>query len=203
MGARSASESGFTLIELVIAMALTVVIAGAMLTFMITSLHQGNEISSHAAATGQAEQGLEQLVQDLRDAMAQNASGSALSVQVSNPTSATTAISFDIPTPGADTTPQTDTWTCPSTGATTEGTCTRSIAGGSARQEIRGVVSATFAPLSSSGVALTLPATNPSYIGITLDVQVTSQIDSTQSHVVTGITTPIIVQTGADLRTFA
>jgi len=185
-------------------MSLSLVIAGATMTFMIVSLDQGNAVSSRAFASSQAETGVEQLVRDLRDAMSQTASGSALSVTVSNPTTSTTAISLDLPTPGSDTTPETVKWTCPSTGATTQGLCTRTVGSGGALHEIRGVLSATFAPYSSTGALdTTFPASNPAYIAITLDVQDTSASDTGQTHVVQGIKNPIVIQTGADLMNFA
>jgi prepilin-type N-terminal cleavage/methylation domain-containing protein len=196
-------ESGFTLPEVIIAMSLSLGIAAALMTFMIVSIDQGNAIASRAYATGQAEPGLEQLVRDLRDAMSQNAAGTALSVTVSNPTTTTTSISLSIPTPGADTTPQTVTWTCPSTGATSVGICTRTVGSGGAIHEIRGALSMAFAPYSSGGVLQTLTATNPAYVGITLNLQVTSVSNTTRTTAVQGITKPIVIQTGADLRNFA
>jgi hypothetical protein len=185
-------------------MSLALVIAAALMTFMIVSTDQGNAIASRAYATAQAEPGVEQLVRDLRDAMSQNASGTALSVTVSNPSASTTSISLNIPTPGTDTTPQAVTWTCPSTGATAVGLCTRTVGSGGAIHEVRGVISATFTPYSSTGAVQTpLPATNPAYVAITLSVQDTSAGNTTDTAVVQGISKPILIQTGVDLRNFA
>ena len=194
------AQHGFTLVELLIAMALALVVVVGPLVFLITSIRQQNVVSSRTFASRQAETGLEQLTRDLREAMTQDASGNPLSVTVSNPTSATTAISFYIPTPNSSTVQQAITWTCPSAGASSVGKCTRAIGSVTATQ-IVGVKSATFSPLDSSGATLALPTlTSPSYIGISLSVQVTSQLDPSQTRVAQGASNPITVQGGVDLR---
>jgi type II secretory pathway pseudopilin PulG len=202
------SEGGFTLIELMWAIVLTLVVVVGPLAFLVTSINQQNNISSRAFAARQAQTGLEQLTRDLRGAINQDSSGNTYSVTVSNPSSSTTSISFDIPgTATGATGPygiipdavQVVTWTCPSTGASSIGSCTRTI-GAVARTEIAGVVSATFTPNDSGGATMMLPATNPSYVGVTLSVQVTSQLDAGRTHRVIGIGNPILVQSGIDLR---
>jgi prepilin-type N-terminal cleavage/methylation domain-containing protein len=198
---RAGGEAGFTLIELLVAMAAALIVVIGPTLFIVTSIHQQNSISSRAVAARQAETGLERMVRDLREAMTQDASGNALSVTVSNPTTTTTAISFNIPTPGSATTPQPLVWTCPSSGATSAASCTRKLGStGSAKPVITGVNSATFSAVSSSGGSLTLPATNPGYVNISLSVRATSQLDTTQTHAATGDANPILVQTGVDLR---
>jgi prepilin-type N-terminal cleavage/methylation domain-containing protein len=192
------AEDGFTLIEILVAMVLALVVVAAPLLFLVTSTNQQNLTASRASASRQAETGLELMARDLREAMSQDAAGNTYTVTVSNPTSSTTAVSFTIPTPGSTLT-QTVTWTCPSTGASTVGTCTRAV-GSSAATKIVGVNSVTFSPLSSSGTALTFPATNPSYLGIALSVQVTSQLDNSQTRAAQGTSNPVLVQTGIDLR---
>ncbi|MEA2159114.1 MAG: hypothetical protein QOD66_1494 [Solirubrobacteraceae bacterium] len=196
-----ASERGYTLIELLMAMVLSLVVILGPLYFIIVSIRQQNAASSRTAAAHQAETGLEQLARDLRQAMSQDASGSPLHVTVSQ-TASTTSIVFDIPTPGNVTTPQAITWTCPSTGAAAPGRCTRALGSGS-RTEIEGVNSITFSPTSSTGGALALPASDPAYIGIAVSVQVTSQLDALRTHATSGVTNPILIQTGVDLRNFA
>jgi Tfp pilus assembly protein PilW len=195
-------QRGVTLVELLFYIGLSLVVIVAPLYFVITSINQQNNVSSRTSAARQAEAGLEQMTRDLRQAMSQDGSGNALSVTVSNPTSATTAISFDIPTPGNVTSPQAVTWTCPSTGASSVGTCTRKVGSGASEAEITGVSSVTFAPISSSGASMTLPATNPAYVNVTLLAQATSQLDTTKTHSASGIANPIKVQTGVDLRNF-
>jgi Tfp pilus assembly protein PilW len=199
----AASERGVTLIELLWYIVLGLIVIVGPLYFIVTSLRQQNATASRTSVARQAETGLEQLVRDLRQAMPQDASGNALTVSVTNPTSATTAISFSIPTPGNVSTPQAITWTCPSSGASTAGTCTRQLGSGPAATQITAVSSASFAPTDSSGSSMTLPATNPAYINVTLTLQGTSQLDTGGSHTATGVTNPIKVQTGIDLRNFA
>jgi hypothetical protein len=133
--------------------------------------------------------------------MSQDASGNALHVTVTQ-AATTTTVSFDIPTPGNVTNPQAISWTCPSTGASAAGSCTRTL-GSSSSTPINGVKSIVFSPTSSTGGALSLPATDPAYIGIALSVQVTSQLDAAQTHATPGVSNPILVQTGVDLRNFA
>jgi Tfp pilus assembly protein PilW len=196
-------ERGVTLVELLWYVVLSLFVIVGPLYFIVVSVRQQNVVSSRTTAARQAEAGLEQLVRDLRQAMTQDASGNALHVTVSNPTSTTTSIAFDIPTPGSATTPQSLTWTCPSSGATSAGTCTRTLGTGSAESEVIGVQFATFSPKSSSGTSMTLPATDPAYVDVALSVQATSQLDTGQSHTATGVSNPVTVQTGIDLRNFA
>jgi Tfp pilus assembly protein PilV len=194
-------ERGFTVIEILLYAVLSLVVIVGPLLYLLTTIRQQNAVSSRAYAARQAEFGLEQMVRDLREAMSSDATGASLNVTVSNPTTSTTAISFYIPTPGSDTTKQQVTWTCPSAGASGAGNCTRTI-GSSSRTEIVDVKSATFSPVNQSGASMTLTATNPAYIGITLNVQVTSQLDASQTTAVSGVSSPIVVQTGVDMRNF-
>jgi prepilin-type N-terminal cleavage/methylation domain-containing protein len=191
---RAGGEAGYTLIELLVAMAAALIVVIGPMLFILTSIHQQNAISSRAVAARQAETGLEQMVRDLREAMTQDASGNALSVTVSNPTTTTTAISFDIPTLGSPTTPRPIVWTCPSSGATSVASCTRKLgASGASKPAITGVNSATFSPIAA-------PDGSPVYLNISLSVRATSQLDTTQTHAATGDANPILVQTGVDLR---
>jgi Tfp pilus assembly protein PilW len=196
-------ERGVTLVELLWYIVLSLVVIVGPLYFIVTSLRQQNAAASRTSVARQAETGLEQLVRDLRQAMPQDASGNALTVTVMNPTGSTTSISFDIPTPGNATTPQVITWTCPSSGATVAGTCTRQLGSGSAATRINDVTSATFAPTDSSGAAMTLPATNPAYMNVTVTLQGTSELDTGGTHTAAGVNNLIKVQTGIDLRNFA
>jgi prepilin-type N-terminal cleavage/methylation domain-containing protein len=199
---RSGAEDGFTMIELLIASALALVVAGAALTFMVFTFRQQNDISSRSVANDQAEAGLQQLTRDLREA--------TTSVSVST-SGTTTSISFSIPTPGSDGTPESVSWTCPSTSATTIGTCTRTLAGIS-KAEITGVQSMAFTPYNNASppVMLSLPVTSStsvSAVTMTLTVQDSSYgltahgtsvtaVSGTSSH-------PIVLQASADLRNFS
>ncbi len=177
----------------------------AAVTFIISGFHQQNTIVSRTAASRNAEAGLEQLVRDLREALT--------SVTASS-TSTTTTLSFYLPTPGNDTSGQAVTWTCidNNTSTDTVGTCTRAL-NGLTKTEIIGLQSMTLSPSSSSGTSLSLPlssATNVAYMGLTLQVQVLSQV-STKTLKLSGkntsdvpsATNPITLQAGADLRNFS
>lgn len=211
---RLRSEEGVTLVELTVAMWLGLIVLVAGLVFMVTTLHQSNAVASRAVATRNAEAALQQLVRDLRQSMTTTESSSVQPLTIST-SGATTTFSFSIPTPGSYAVPENVTWSCSGT-TTSPGWCTRTI--GSATQTwLVGFESIAFTNLS--GTTLTPPITTPDYLGITMDVQVTSQLDANQykttSHTcpsttsslpVThpcaylGNTNPIVVQTGVDLR---
>lgn len=215
LGTRLRCEKGLTLIELLVAMAISLIVGAAAMMFMIVSIDQSNAITSRAAATEQAEVGVEQLVRDLRGAMSQDSSGGALNVTV-NIGGASTWIVFDIPNPANSDSPEQVTWTCPSAAgnATNVGVCTRIASAGTQAIQITGVQQVIFSPRDSSGQPMTFspgsPATNPSYVDITLYAQVISQLDTGRTHIVRGAnsgtgtasTKPIMIQTGADLRNF-
>jgi prepilin-type N-terminal cleavage/methylation domain-containing protein len=211
-GRRARDERGFTMVELLVAMVVALLVGGAGLTFMVVTFDQQNAISSRTAASRQAEQGLQQLVRDLRDAMP-----SPNSVTVStSPSDKTTSIAFSIPTLGSSSTAQAVTWTCPSTAVSGAniGTCYRAVtpSGGSTTNKaaILGVQSVALS-LSATGSPAITAATNPSFLDVTLSVQVTSHADSqvTPSKILRGpngtapSTSVVVVQTGVDLRNFA
>ncbi|HEV3054888.1 MAG TPA: hypothetical protein VGX45_09560 [Solirubrobacteraceae bacterium] len=196
---RLRSEDGVTLVELVVAMWLGLIVLVAGLVFLVTTLHQSNAVASRAVATRNAEAALQQLVRDLRQSMTTTENSSAQPLTIST-SGSTTTFSFSIPTPGSDTTPEPVTWSC--TGTTTSpGWCTRTI--NSATQTwLVGFESITFTNLS--GTTLTPPITTPNYLGITLKLQVTSQLDANQYKTTpdskfTGASNPIVIQTAIDL----
>jgi prepilin-type N-terminal cleavage/methylation domain-containing protein len=204
---RLRAQDGFTIVELVVAMALALVVVGAPLTFLIVSMKQQDSISSRAYAARQAQTALEQLTRDLREAISTDTTGATYNVTVSS-SGAQTSISFEIPGGATGSTgvygfvpdaSQSVTWTCPNTSATTAGNCTRAL-GGSSRVEVTGINSATFSPTSSSGAAMSLPATNPAYVGVALSVQASTQNGTTHSQAAAGDSNPILVQGGVDLR---
>jgi hypothetical protein len=215
VAARVRCQRGQTLIELLIYAVTSVVVLSAVIAFLLATFNQQDEISSRTVATDQAEQGLEQLVSDLRQAMT--------SVSILNPSGTTTEIQFDIPTPGSPTTGELVSWTCPSTGASTSavsGACTRVLteSGGTTltRTEITGVESMLFAPISSNGGSLSLPVTSSNTVasvGMTLTVQITDDERDTNNgsnptynpaRILPGSSgEPIVLQASADLRNFA
>ncbi len=200
MAQRLRSEDGLTLVELMVAMVLGLIVLSAGLVFMVTTLHQSNAVASRAVATRNAEAAVQQLVRDLRQSMTttENSSAQALTITTSG---TTTSFSFSIPTPGSDTTPETVTWSC--TGTTSSpGRCTRTI-GAATQTWLVGFESIAFTNLA--GASLTPPITTPNYLGITIDVQVTSQLDANQYKATpnakfTGASNPIVIQTAVDLR---
>lgn len=196
-------DAGFTLIEMLIAALITAVIVGGLLTFMVVSLDQGDAVVSRAYSAIQAQTGLAKLTQDLSEAIASN------QVTMSQ-TSTTATATFDIPDPSNADAAESVTWTCPysaSPSVSSVGACTRQVGSGSAESAITGIESASFAPASSTGSAIALTSTptalSPAYIGITLDVRDSSQLDRAQATSVLGITNPIVVKSGVDLRNFS
>ncbi len=193
-----AGQAGFSMIEMLVATTAALLVVIGPLAFIVVSTDQQNASSSRSTAARQAEVGLQRLVRDLRGAMQQTVTGTPLTVTVSSTASPVTGkLVFSIPSSAANTTPQTVTWLC-----TVGATCTRQLAGGSAIPEITGITAVTLSPLDSSGAALTLPATNPAYVDVALDVQVTSQLGG-QTQVVRGTSQSIKLQTGVDLRNFS
>jgi Tfp pilus assembly protein PilW len=206
LGARFRCERGTTLIELLIYAVASLFVFTAVVTFLLTTFSQQNQTASRVATNDQAEQGLEQLVADLRQAVG--------SVSISNPTSATTEVQFSIPTPGTPTSSEQVSWTCPSTGASSVGTCTRVLteSGGTTitHSEINNVQSMAFVAVNSSGSTITLPVSNSTSVasvGMTLNVQASSYAYANTSNSSTPLASsagrPIILQATADLRNFA
>ena len=197
-------EAGTTLIELLVYAVASLFVFTAVATFLLTTFSQQNQTASRVATNNQAEQGLEQLVSDLRQAVG--------SVSISEPTSSTTEIQFEIPTPGAPTSSETVAWTCPSTGATSVGTCTRVLTasgGTTTNSEINNVLAISFSAVSSSGAGMTLPIANSTSIasvGMTLEVQTSSYAYADTTNSTTPLpsssSSPIVLQATADLRNF-
>jgi Tfp pilus assembly protein PilW len=194
------------LIELLIYTVASLFVFAAVTTFLLATFSQQNQTASRVATNNQAEQGLEQLVADLRQAVT--------SVSISNPTSATTEAQFNIPTPGTPTSSEQVAWTCPSTGASSVGTCSRvlTVGGGTTvtRAAINDVVSMAFSAVDSNGNSLTLPLTNSSSVasvGMTLTVQTSSNAYASTGNSNTALAGtsahPIVLQATADLLNFA
>jgi Tfp pilus assembly protein PilW len=200
------SERGVTLIELLIYLVASLFVLTAVITFMLATFGQENQTQSRATTNDQAEQGLEQLVTDLRQAVT--------SVSITNPTASTTEIAFDIPTAGAPTNAEQVEWTCPNAAATHVSSCTRVLteSGGTTitKAEIDNVVSMSFSAVSSNGTAMTLPVINSTSIasvGMTLSVQTSNYATGNTGNQGTALAgtsgTPILLQATADLNNFA
>jgi Tfp pilus assembly protein PilW len=208
-----ADECGMTVIEVMVAAVVGLIVAGAAMAFLITSLDNQNTVASRASANRQAEAGLERMVSDLRQAMSQDASGNALTATVATSAAAgTTSLVLDVPNGTDYTTYQQVTWTCPSGAQSSAniGTCYRKAGTTGVNQPlITGVQSVSFVPVDSSGVAHTLSTSadasyaDPASVAITLELQVVSQLDNSGSHLARGSSSLIPVSTTVDLRNFA
>jgi prepilin-type N-terminal cleavage/methylation domain-containing protein len=194
---RLSGERGYTLIELVIVMALSVVVVGGPMSFIVVSLNQQNVASSRSAAVEQASVGLSRLTRDIRQVVPGTTSTFTWG---SGSSSATATMTLPVPGTGGASTEQV-VWTC--SFSTPPGTCTRAVNGGTAVRELSGVDAVSFAPLSDQGVALSTPASNPAYVGITLKVLAINQLDpgQNQTNTTSYIRNPITLQDGVDLRT--
>ena len=199
-GRRARDERGFTLIELLVAMVVALLVGGAGLTFMVVAFHQQNAISSRTTTTNRAEQGLEQLVRDLREA--------TTGVTISSPSGTTTQVQFNIPTPGtAGASTEQVTWTCATSGV---GTCTRVLGTGltaTSKTEIAGVQSMVFTPTYGGTATTPTNATDIASVAMTLTVRITSYGLTSNGAVTTAAAgtanAPIVLQATADLRNFS
>jgi hypothetical protein len=184
-----------TTVELMLALMAGLLVIVIPLVFIVTSIRQSNGANSRALSSTQAETGLLALTRDLREA-----SSTATFTWGSSSASAT----FSVPTPGNPSVLESVTWSCSFGG----GTCTRQVGTSVAVPEIKNVVGVTFAPTDSSGNALSSPATNPAYVGVTVQVQNASSLDRTSvtpggsSGARAGYpsSTPITLEDGAYLR---
>jgi prepilin-type N-terminal cleavage/methylation domain-containing protein len=183
--ARARAEAGFTLVEMVVTMALFLVLVGAPLAWMLVTIHQQNATVSRSWSTTQAEVGLDRLIRDLRETTPGSTTtftwgASSASVTMTIPQSGTQ---------GAST--QAVSWSCTFGSA---GTCQRTVGAGTAVSEISNVESVVFAPKDSSGNSLSSGSTTQAaYVAVTLQVQDTSALDPTPNDP----TKPSIVRSGA------
>ena len=188
-------QRGLTTVELMVALVAGLLVVVLPLAFIVTSIRQSNGANSRALSATQAETGLLALTRDLREA-----SSTATFTWGSSSASAT----FSIPTPGNSSVLEAVTWSCSFSG----GICTRQVGTSAAIPEIKEVVGLTFAPTDSSGNALSSPATNPAYVGVTVQVQNASSLDRTSvtpggspgARAGYASTTPITLTDGAYLR---
>jgi prepilin-type N-terminal cleavage/methylation domain-containing protein len=200
---RSHSEEGFTLVELVVAMGLALIVAVAAMAFLIITLTQQNAVASRAVAARQAEVVLQRMTRELRQAQAiYGASGTNTTPVNVVYGGGTSSVSFWLPNAGSTAAGTQVTWTC-----TAGVTCTRT-ASGSSVTELTGVNSATFLPIGTAGALLASDAgtggspSYPSTVQVALLVNVTSQLDSGQTHLAQGASQPITVRDGAALRNY-
>jgi prepilin-type N-terminal cleavage/methylation domain-containing protein len=192
------SERGYTMVEVLIVMALSVIVVGVPMAFVVLSLSQQNVSSSRSAAVQQEDVGLSRLTRDLRQVVP-----STTSTFTWSSSSASASVTIPVPGTGGGST-ETVVWSCSFSSGTT-GTCTRAVNGGTAVLEMRNVANVSFAPVDDAGNTLgggspPHTATNPSYVGIEVQVAAVSQLDTSASTTPTGISTPITLQDGVSLR---
>lgn len=190
LSSRALDERGFTLPELLVAMAIAIVVLGVPLVLGTQAFIGQNQATSRSAATNRLEVGMALLVHDLRHATAATIDSSGGSA------TATLTVPVRDPAGGTSPTPQQVTWTC-----TPSVACTRRIGTGTAAERIPWLVSAQFAPVAKSG-STAVPQTNPSYVGITLSVLVSDEQGRDHSRAAPNVRKPITVTDGVALRNF-
>lgn len=204
--AAGGDQRGFTLVELLIAMVLTLVIIGGPLTFMIVSANQSNASSSRSSAARAVESTAARLVRELREAqkIEDPVTGTNLTPVTVTYGGGAAAVQFYLPRAGSTGPGTKVTWSC-----TAGGSCTRAV-GGVAATMLSGVTVAVFTPLDAttgatlpSGAGAANPPSFPSSVQVTLGAQVTSQLDPSQTHTAQGANNPIVVQDGVTLRNYA
>jgi Tfp pilus assembly protein PilW len=196
IGGRLSCERGFTLIEALIAIPCAIVVVGIPLLILISAFGGQNAISSQSVATRQAETGLEQLTRDLRQATGATISSSAGGLSAS----ATLTLPVRTSTPSLTSIPATQQvrWAC-----TAGATCTRQVGSGSTVELISGVVTACFDTSSTNNCGAGVSASNPAYLYLAIQARVTSQLPNGSGSAVSGLTTPITLRDGVDLRNFS
>ncbi|UTI62549.1 prepilin-type N-terminal cleavage/methylation domain-containing protein [Paraconexibacter antarcticus] len=183
---RHANDRGFTLVELVVAMALAFVVLAGCFYLAGQSFQNGNVVESTATTTDSVQRGIDQLTHDLEHATAATvtATSATLTVPVTSPNVAAV-------TPAPTTTV---TWTC-----TASVSCTRSVGGGPAVTAIPGLVSATLTPTYASGGT----ATGPSYVSVYIQARVLSAQSRSGGTTPRGVGGTLVFNDGAALRNFA
>jgi Tfp pilus assembly protein PilW len=177
------------MVEMLVSTLVALLVIVVPMTWFIVSIRQANVASSRALSSTQAEVGLAQLTRDVREISFATTPTFTWGVSSASAT-------FSVPTSQGQST-QLITWTC---AFGNSGTCTRQVASGPHAIEIRNVTSLAFAPTDANGNALSSPASNPAYVGITLKVQNTSSLDRTSSNPVFGTARAITLADGAYLR---
>jgi prepilin-type N-terminal cleavage/methylation domain-containing protein len=220
-------QAGFTLVEVLVSMVAGLVVAGALMAFLISSIRTSDGIASRSASVRQAESGFAQLTRDLRAAQSLPNSSATLAngVNVSNDSpvvityttgaAAHFTATFYLPntaTPSAVGTAV--TWSCTAQNGAVYGKCTRQQ-GSATATEINGITSATITPTASSGSTIATatpnggiatppgtPSQYPTFVAVTLKVVPISQTDATGTHGVAGAAA-IPLEAGVNLRAWS
>jgi hypothetical protein len=185
-----------TLVELVVAIPLAILVAGIPLALLLLATTGQDQTVSRSVATRQAETGLEQLTRDLREASAATIASSANGLNAT----ATLQVPVRTATPSLTSLPPTQqvVWQC-----TAGATCTRQVAGGVRVPRIQGVVTACFDVSATNNCGSSVAASNPSYLYLSLQARVTSQLPNGSGSAARGVTNPVTVRDGVDLRNFS
>ena len=181
-------QRGFTLVELLVAVAVGMVVIGVPLTLLVQSFREQTRVQDVSLATGDAQSGLNRLLDDLRDSTAATvtATSAVLTVPVPVPQRSTSATA---PLPPATTQV---TWSCTTT--TPGGKCTRT-SGGETKTMIQNVTAVSFAGTASSGAS---DSTDPASVAVSVSVRPLA--DQDEARVPGGPSAAFVLQDSIDLR---
>jgi type II secretory pathway pseudopilin PulG len=144
--ARASGQTGFTLVELLVAMTLSIVVFTAIAGLLVDGLHDQTTLENRSYQLQQAEVAIQQLVRNLRQATNLTLVSSS-SITYSEPVATgSESVAF-------------------SCSATTD-TCTQTIAG---------VQQTAVTDVTNTNIFTVTPSSNPTYIGISLSVSATGE----------------------------
>ncbi len=165
------SADGLTLIELLVASAMGVVIAGAAITLLITSLHQQPRITGQAEQVGEARVAMDRIVRDLRQGSGVSETPTAKKLILTTYVHATSCTAAPSATATAI--------KCRVTYECSSGTCTRRVAT-TTGPATEGTAVTLISGLSSNEIFSYSPsATAPTYIGVKLVLPASSGSNTT------------------------
>jgi type II secretory pathway pseudopilin PulG len=211
------------MIELLVTMTISIVILIAAVLFFEVVFNQQNQINSRLFATEQAEQGLQQMTRDLRDAVPVSALSSGISTTPVSVSTSGSTVTMTMYEPGATSQAAVSEvqWTCTSAGATgasgggtivtSPGTCARVVTPCSTTTCSGTGAAATTNTIYGVDTMSATPATasNPAYVAIALTVYDTAvyQDPGTEARskqaIAAGATAQTIpLNTGVALRNF-
>jgi prepilin-type N-terminal cleavage/methylation domain-containing protein len=123
-------QDGFTLIELLVASAMMVIITGAAVTMLISSMHRQSDVTSRADQIGNARNAIEKITADIRE-------GESASI----PTPSSLQVTY--PCEGSATTCPKVSYTCKREGAKVTFECVRETSAGVKTKVVSGLSAAT------------------------------------------------------------
>jgi type II secretory pathway pseudopilin PulG len=162
------SESGFTMIELLVAMAMMIVITGAAVAMLVSAMQNQPKITSKADQIGDARVALERIVNEIRQ-------GSAITTQTAEKLTLSTyiraATCTSAPTAGAAAILCPVTYECAQEASKTTFACTRQVSTATATSFV--------SKLNSKEVFTYVPTVSPTYVGVKISLPATSGSSST------------------------